>query len=79
MGYDGHVEPDGPWIERVDGPVRVRKLSVEEMDNNVYVVSCVMTDKAIVVDTAARPHRLLVPRRQQRLGPARRAGRIPDP
>ena len=42
-GPRGHVEPDGEWIERVDGPLRVRKLSVEEMDNNVYVLSCVRT------------------------------------
>jgi len=59
MGYDGHVEPDGAWIEHFDGPVRIRKVSVEEMDNNVYVVSCTATSKAIVVDVAARPNRLL--------------------
>lgn len=59
MGYDGHVEPDGAWIERFDGPVRIRKFSVEEMDNNVYVVSCTQTRKALVVDLAARPDRIL--------------------
>ena len=59
MGYDGHVTPDGDWIEREDGPVRVRKLAVEEMDNNVYVVACTATDRALVVDVAARPDRLL--------------------
>lgn len=59
MGYDGHVEPDGAWVERFDGPVRVRKLSVEEMDNNVYVISCTATGRALVVDVAARPGRLL--------------------
>ena len=58
MTYDGHVEPDGEWIERTDGPVRVRKLSVEEMDNNVYVISCVRTGEALLVDAAARPDRL---------------------
>lgn len=59
MGYDGHVEPDDAWIERDDGPVRIRKFSVEEMDNNVYVVACTATNAAIVVDTAARPDRIL--------------------
>ena len=58
MDYTGHVEPDGDWQDRVDGPVRVRKLSVEEMDNNVYVVSCTATGEALLVDAAARPERL---------------------
>ena len=58
MDYTGHVEPDGEWQDRVDGPVRVRKLSVEEMDNNVYVVSCTATGEALLVDAAARPERL---------------------
>lgn len=55
----GHVEPDGDWIEHEDGPVRIRKFSVEEMDNNVYVVSCTSTATALVVDLAARPRRIL--------------------
>ena len=58
MAYDGHVEPDGEWIERVDGPLRVRKLSVEEMDNNVYVLSCTRTGAGLLLDVAARPERL---------------------
>ena len=58
VDYTGHVEPDGEWQDRVDGPVRVRKLSVEEMDNNVYVVSCTATGEALLVDAAARPERL---------------------
>ena len=58
MAYTGHVEPDGAWQERVDGRVRIRKLSVGEMDNNVYVVSCVRTGAALLVDAADRPERL---------------------
>jgi glyoxylase-like metal-dependent hydrolase (beta-lactamase superfamily II) len=58
MTYTGHVEPDGDWQERTDGPVRIRKLAVEEMNNNVYVVSCTRTGKALLVDAAARPERL---------------------
>ncbi len=58
MTYTGHVEPDGPWQDRQDGPVHLRKLSVEEFDNNVYVVSCARTGEALLVDVAARPERL---------------------
>lgn len=58
MDYSGHVEPDGPWQERTDGPVLLRKLSVEEMDNNVYVIACAATAQALLVDAAARPDRL---------------------
>jgi len=58
MSYTGHVEPDGPWQDRQDGPLRLRKLSVEEFDNNVYVLSCARTGKALLVDVAARPERL---------------------
>ncbi len=58
MTYSGHVVPDGERIERVDGPVRIRKFSVEEMDNNVYVIACVRTGAALVVDAAARPERI---------------------
>ena len=58
-GPAGHVEPDGDWIERTDGPLRVRKLSVEEMDNNVYVLSDTGSGAALLLDVAARPERLL--------------------
>ncbi len=58
MPYTGHVEPDGEWQDRVDGPLRIRKLSVEDFDNNVYVLSCTRTGEALLVDAAARPERL---------------------
>jgi glyoxylase-like metal-dependent hydrolase (beta-lactamase superfamily II) len=56
--YTGHVEPDGEFAERQDGPVLIRKVSVEEMDNNVYVVACARTRTALLVDAAARADRL---------------------
>ncbi|GGI04485.1 MBL fold metallo-hydrolase [Egicoccus halophilus] len=56
--YTGHVEPDGDWQDRVDGHLFVRKLSVEEMDNNCYVIACTRTQEALLVDVAARPERL---------------------
>ena len=58
MTYTGHVEPDGDWQQRSDGGVRIRKLSVGEMDNNVYVVSCEATGQALLVDAADRPERI---------------------
>ena len=59
MPYTGHVEPDGETIERRDGRLLVRKFSVEEMDNNVYVIADAETRDALVVDAAARPERIL--------------------
>ena len=56
--YTGHVEPDGDWQDRTDGPVNIRKLSVESFDNNVYVVASAGTGAALLVDVAARPERL---------------------
>lgn len=56
--YTGHVEPDGERIERRDGRLLIRKFSVEEMDNNVYVVADAETGDALVVDAAARPERI---------------------
>ncbi len=56
--YTGHVEPDGDWQDRIDGALRVRKLSVGQMDNNVYVIACVRTGQALLVDAADRPARL---------------------
>lgn len=49
-----HVEPDGSPVTHVDGPLRLTKRSVGEMDNNVYVLSCVATGASLVVDAAAR-------------------------
>ncbi len=56
--YTGHVEPDGDWQDRTDGVLRVRKLSVGQMDNNVYVLACARTGRALLVDAADRPQRL---------------------
>lgn len=56
--YTGRVTPDGPWQDRRDGILHVRKFSVEEMDNNVYLVRCSATNDALIVDAAARPGRI---------------------
>lgn len=59
MSYTGKVLPDDTWQDHVDGPVLIRKFSVESFDNNVYVIACVHTGDAIIVDAAARPERIL--------------------
>jgi glyoxylase-like metal-dependent hydrolase (beta-lactamase superfamily II) len=56
--YTGQVETDGPWQDRRDGSLLVRKLAVESFENNVYLIACARTRKALLVDVAARPERL---------------------
>lgn len=56
--YTGQVESGGPWQDRIDGPIMVRKLSVGPMDNNAYIVSCSTTRKAVLVDAPDEPERL---------------------
>jgi glyoxylase-like metal-dependent hydrolase (beta-lactamase superfamily II) len=57
--YTGEVVPEGPWQDHVDGPVLIRKFSVESFDNNVYVIACTRTGEALIVDAAARADRIL--------------------
>ncbi|MGC5585740.1 MBL fold metallo-hydrolase [Ornithinimicrobium sp. W1679] len=48
----GHVEPGGPsWVLDL-GAATVRKCSVSEMDNNVYLVTCTATGERLLVDAA---------------------------
>jgi glyoxylase-like metal-dependent hydrolase (beta-lactamase superfamily II) len=47
-----HTEPSGPMLEVRDGPVLIRKRSVSEMDNNVYVLGCASSRLALLVDAA---------------------------
>jgi glyoxylase-like metal-dependent hydrolase (beta-lactamase superfamily II) len=56
--YTGHVETDGDWQDRRDGSLLIRKLSVEDFDNNVYVIADTDSDEALLIDVAARPERL---------------------
>lgn len=51
-GAPGHVVPGGPsWVLDL-GAARVRKCSVSEMDNNVYLVTCTATGDRLLVDAA---------------------------
>jgi glyoxylase-like metal-dependent hydrolase (beta-lactamase superfamily II) len=57
-GYTGHVDEGGGPVERRDGRLLVRKLSVGDMDNNVYVIADAETLDALIVDAAAQPDRI---------------------
>ncbi|MFU8839650.1 MAG: MBL fold metallo-hydrolase [Nitriliruptoraceae bacterium] len=59
MHDPGHVEPGGPWLDRIDGALLVRKLSVSTMDNNVYLLADTERREALLVDAADDAPRLL--------------------
>jgi len=46
------TRPGGPPVEFQDGDLLLRKRSVSDMDNNVYLVGCVRTGHALLVDAA---------------------------
>jgi glyoxylase-like metal-dependent hydrolase (beta-lactamase superfamily II) len=56
--YDGHVDEGGGPVERRDGRLLVRKLSVGPMDNNVYVIADGETRDALIVDAANEDDRI---------------------
>jgi glyoxylase-like metal-dependent hydrolase (beta-lactamase superfamily II) len=54
----GHVVAGGPaHLYPPAGPVRTRKLSVGDWDNNVYLIEC--AGQGLIVDGAAEPQRIL--------------------
>jgi glyoxylase-like metal-dependent hydrolase (beta-lactamase superfamily II) len=54
----GHVVAGGPaHVYPPAGPVRVRKISVGDWDNNVYVIEC--DGQGLIVDGAAEHERIL--------------------
>ena len=38
--YDPDVTPGGPWSTRELSALTIRKMSVSEMHNNVYLLTC---------------------------------------
>lgn len=56
--YTGHVEPGGPWQDRRDGRLLIRKLSVGDMDNNVYLLADAETRESWLIDAADNADRL---------------------
>ncbi len=57
-GYAGHVTPGGPAQVRELTALVLRKCSVGEFDNNVYLVTCRATGEQLLVDAAADAERL---------------------
>ena len=55
----GHVSPGGPSWTLDLGPTVVRKCSVSEMDNNVYLITCTATGARLLVDAADDADRVL--------------------
>ena len=52
MGYTGKVRPGGRPDVRELPKLMITKLSVGEMDNNVYLLRCRQTDDQLLVDAA---------------------------
>ncbi len=47
-----------PW-HHDDDAIRIRKLCVGPLENNVYVVACARTGASVVIDAAAEPARVV--------------------
>jgi len=59
MTYTGEVTPGGPSDVRTLPDVVIRKVSVGEMDNNCYLLTCRTTGAQLLVDAATDAERLL--------------------
>ncbi|ANS77634.1 metallo-beta-lactamase superfamily protein [Serinicoccus hydrothermalis] len=55
----GHVTPGGETWTYDLGPAVVRKCSVSEMDNNVYLITCTATGARLLIDAADDGERIL--------------------
>ncbi|KUG54295.1 Zn-dependent hydrolase [Serinicoccus chungangensis] len=55
----GHVTPGGASWTYDLGSVVVRKCSVSEMDNNVYLITCTATGERLLVDAADDVERIV--------------------
>ncbi len=47
-----HTEPGGDPVETRDGDLVIRKLTVSDMHNNVYLLGCASSGRALLVDAA---------------------------
>jgi glyoxylase-like metal-dependent hydrolase (beta-lactamase superfamily II) len=59
MGYEPEVSPGGPSSVRHLTHATIRKMSVSEMHNNVYLLTCRATGEQLLVDAADDPDRCL--------------------
>lgn len=57
--YTGHVEPGGPAAVRELAALTIRKLSVSDFDNNVYLLTCRATGEQLLIDAADDAARIL--------------------
>lgn len=60
MGYTGVVVPGGPSDVRELQALTIRKMSVSEMHNNVYLLTCTSSGEQLLVDAADDPRRIHV-------------------
>jgi glyoxylase-like metal-dependent hydrolase (beta-lactamase superfamily II) len=58
MAYTGAVQPHGPTAVQDLGDVVIRKASVSEQDNNVYLLTCRRSGGQLLVDAADDVDRL---------------------
>lgn len=59
MPYTGSVTPGGPAAVRELDGLTIRKASVSEMDNNVYLLTCAATGAQALIDAADDAARIL--------------------
>ncbi len=57
--YTGRVSPGGPSDVRELARLTIRKASVSQMDNNVYLLTCRATGEQLLIDAADDPQRCL--------------------
>lgn len=56
--YTGHVEPQGAPATRPLSGITITKLSVGPTDNNVYLLTCLQTGDALLIDAANDSERI---------------------
>ena len=57
--YNGDVTPGGPTDVRELPHLTIRKMSVSEMHNNVYLLTCRASGEQLLIDAADDPERCL--------------------
>ncbi|KRE37145.1 Zn-dependent hydrolase [Janibacter sp. Soil728] len=56
--YDPDVTPGGPWSTRELTGLIIRKMSVSEMHNNVYLLTCRTSGAQLLIDAADEAERI---------------------
>src|SRR3954453_841668 len=59
MTYTGEVEVGGPADVQVAGDLMITKVAVGEMNNNAYLLRCVLTGEQVLIDAANEYETLL--------------------